>query len=202
MIRNIVFDMGWVLFQYEPKQYVAKRFPNPEDAKLVLRELFDHPDWVKLDYGTVTEEEYIRSVLDRLPERLWADTRWLFENWDYLFEVIPEMQTLARDLKQNGYRLFLLTNMGTRYHRFFQRVPATEYVDGAVISAEEHCIKPEPQIYRILFERYSLRPEECFFIDDRPENIEAGRKLGMPGFIYGQDVEQLKSALREAGVRI
>jgi putative hydrolase of the HAD superfamily len=202
MIQNIIFDMGQVLFRYDPARYVAKRISDPEDAKLVRRELFDHPDWIRLDYGTVTEEEHIREVLLRLPERLWEDARWLFENWDYLFEVIPETQILARDLKQNGYRCFLLSNMGLRYRRFYRRVPATQYLDGTVISAEEHCIKPEPEFYRVLFERYSLPPEECFFIDDRPENIEAGQKLGMPGFIYAQDVEELKTALREAGVRI
>ena len=69
-------------------------------------------------------------------------------------------------------------------------------LDGQVISSEEHFIKPEPEIYERLFARFNLKPEECVFTDDRPENIEGGRALGMEGIVF-QNAEQYERELRE-----
>lgn len=201
MIRNIVFDMGWVLFSYQPKDFVNKFCPNREDAELVNRELFDAPEWAETDRGTLTDEEYLKLVLSRVPQRLHEVTRWLFLNWHEMPQPFPEMENLVKELKQNGYGLYLLSNMSSRFYRFYQRIPAVKYFDGMVISSDVHQMKPEPEIYRTLFERFDLEPEECFFIDDRLENVGAGEALGMKVFCYRQDVGELKDALHAEGVQ-
>ena len=63
-------------------------------------------------------------------------------------------------------------------------------------------MKPEPEIYRSLFERFSLKPEECFFIDDREDNIAAGEAFGMKGFLFEQDIDALKDALRRENIKL
>lgn len=201
MIQNIVFDVGWVLFSYRPKEFVERYCPSPADAELVNRELFEAPEWAETDRGTLTDEEYLSLVLGRVPERLRKVTRWLFLNWHEMPQPFPETEELVRTLKRNGYGLYILSNMSSRFYRFYQRIPAIRCFDGIIVSSDVRQVKPEPEIYRTLFERFRLKPEECFFIDDRPENIAAGEELGMKGFCYRQDAEELKQALRAAGIR-
>ena len=77
-----------------------------------------------------------------------------------------------------------------------------KYFDGMIVSSDIQRIKPDPEIYRALFSRFSLKPEECYFIDDREENVAAGEALGMKGFRFEQDAEVLTDALRGEGVTV
>ena len=81
---------------------------------------------------------------------------------------------------------------------FYDHVGDTE-TTGAIFSYQVKCIKPEAEIYQLLLDRYHLVPQECVFIDDRPENIEAAEKLGITGIQF-QNQEQAKSRLLELGV--
>ena len=202
MIRNLVFDMGGVLFFYRPMEFVKKYCPKQEDAVLVNHELFEAPEWTEMDRGTITDEEYLTLVLSRLPERLHEVTSWLFQNWHVMPQPFPEMEKLICSLKGNGYGIYLLSNMSPRFYRFYRRIPAMKYFDGMIVSSDIRRIKPDPEIYRALFSRFSLKPEECYFIDDREENIAAGEALGMKGFCFEQDAEAVKDALRGEGVTV
>ena len=202
MIRNLVFDMGGVLFFYHPTEFVEKYCPKQEDAVLVNHELFEAPEWIEMDRGTMTDEEYLELVLSRLPERLHEVTGWLFQNWHEMPQPMPGMEELIRALRENGYGIYLLSNMSPRFYRFYRRIPAVQYFDGMIVSSDVRQMKPEPEIYRTLFSRFSLKPEECLFVDDREENIAAGEALGMKGFCFQQDVEALREALRREGVRV
>ena len=202
MIKTIVFDMAWVLFRYEPLRFTQKYIPDESDAELVHRELFCAPEWLETDRGTLSDEDYFALVSERIPARLRETARFLYEHWHDVLVPIDEMEPVVARLKKNGYSIYLLSNMSRRFYRFYRNIPAMRYFDGMVVSADEFCVKPEKKIYLTLFQRYCLKPEECFFIDDRLENVEAGRKLGMQGFCFRQDVSALCSALRKAGVRV
>ena len=76
------------------------------------------------------------------------------------------------------------------------------YFDGTLISADVKLIKPQPEFYRLLFETFSLRPEECFFIDDNNYNIEAALNSGMRFAIFHGDFREVRAKLREAGVPV
>lgn len=200
MIRNIVFDMAWVLFEYRPMDFLKKYLPE-QDAELVHRELFCAPEWIETDRGTLSDGDYLAGALRRLPPRLHAMAEYLYAHWHEMPEPIPAMERVVGRLKQNGYGIYLLTNMSGRFYRFYKGIPAIRYFDGMVVSADVHTVKPEPEIYLELFRRFGLRPEECFFIDDREENVQTGLELGMQGFCFRQDTEELCAALRQAGVR-
>ena len=67
-----------------------------------------------------------------------------------------------------------------------------EFFDGIVVSADIHCIKPSAKIYQYLLERYDLIPEECLFIDDRLENVSGAIEVGMQGYQFKNDFEELR----------
>lgn len=202
MIRNIVFDMAWVLFEYKPKQFTEKYLPKHEDAELVYRELFCAPEWLETDRGRLSDEEYLSIVLGRLPGRLHAAARFLYEHWHEMPVPITGMEEIVRRLKQGGYGIYLLSNMSSRFYRFYKRIPAMHFFDGMIVSADVHAIKPEPDIYLILFRRFGLKPEECFFIDDRAENVAAADALGMKGFCFTQNIGELEAGLRAGGITL
>lgn len=201
MIRNIVFDMAWVLFEYRPMDFLKKYLPE-KDAELVNRELFCAPEWARLDLGILSDEDYLALVLGRLPERLHRRAAYLYAHWHEMPAPNPEVERVVALLKRNGYGIYLLTNMSPRFYSFYQRIPAIRYFDGMIVSADVHAVKPEPEIYLALFRRFGLAPGECFFVDDREENVEAGRALGMPGFCFRQNVPELCDALRRVGVTV
>lgn len=136
------------------------------------------------------------------PNRLWPGTARLFREWHLHFPPIPGVNALARELKGRGYRVYLLSNAGTRFTAYREAIPCRDCFDGEVVSAFVRQVKPDPAIYETLLTRYGLSAAECFFIDDMPANIAAAKDAGMAGFVYGGDVDALRRALREAGVEI
>lgn len=201
MIRNLVFDMGRVLTRFEPDEISAVFF-EPEDTPAARREIFESPYWTELDRGTLTEETMIPLVCQRLPERLHGRAAELLLHWREHMTQMPDLVPLIHALRRDGYPLYLLSNAGISMLEFTHKLPVLRDFSGILFSAEVKLIKPDPRIYLAFFRRFSLAPQECFFIDDLPDNIRAGRDLGMEGFVYAGETEPLYRALREAGVSV
>ena len=106
-----------------------------------------------------------------------------------LYEGTEEMLAAV---KKSGRKIYLLSNASTYFAEWFSDSDVLKKFDGIVFSAPLKMAKPEPGIYRYLFETFQLVPEECFFIDDLKENIEAGRSLGMDGIIFKGDIEEVR----------
>lgn len=93
---------------------------------------------------------------------------------------IDAMETLVRELKTRGYGLYICSNASIRLPSICMDViPAAECFDGMLFSAEIKYLKPQKEIYEHLFHRFGLKPEECYFIDDLPMNIEGAKACGM-----------------------
>ena len=108
---------------------------------------------------------------------------------------IDGMGDLLRRLKAEGYKLYGLTNWCSKVHITISQFDIFTLLDGWVISSEEKVVKPEPEIYQRLFDRYGLEPSECVFTDDREENIEGARRMGMDGIVF-VDAKQYEEELR------
>ena len=203
MIRHIVFDMGNVLIAWDPAMLV-RRLGLPEaDQALLLREVFACSEWTGLDRGTLDPDSAMALVAPRLPERLHGAARGLMaEWWKGPLVPMPGVAELIAEVKALGYDVYLLSNATSRLHEYFSRIPGSEYFSGKIVSADWKLLKPEHELYEKLFETFSLRPEECFFIDDNPLNIEAARHLGMPGAVFFGDVARLRGELVRAGVPV
>lgn len=199
MIRNIVFDMGQVLIRFDRDLFIRRLGISGEDAKILTKEVFLSLEWIRMDWGSMTDEEAVESICRRLPARLHEAARQLVTGWDKPLLPIEGMAELLKELKARGYGLYLLSNASFRQHEYWPGVPGHELFDGALISCDVGHIKPEPEIYRAFFEKFDLKPEECFFVDDAPVNVEGAIRCGMPGAVFRGDAEELRSVLRRMG---
>jgi putative hydrolase of the HAD superfamily len=203
-IQNIIFDMGQVLLDYCPERYTKAFLPDSagtDDCHLVTHVLFGGKTWQQLDAGQITETEAIHTLLPQLPPHLRRPARELFYGWQSYIRPIPETNELALELHRAGYKIYILSNTGVRLHVYSFRIPAFQIMDGAVYSADVQQVKPDPAIYQTLLFRYSLQAEECFFIDDNPDNIAAAKALGLQTHCFQHGYRAPETDLHRAGVQ-
>lgn len=193
--------MGGVLLDFNPSVSLRKYFTDEEDISLLFKEIFLGPDWSKLDRGTLTVEEAVERACQNLPERLHAPIRLLMDNWAQEMPPIEKMYPLVEELKSKGYKIYLLSNAPLNFHTYRQKIPGVEFFDGFIVSSDWLTVKPERRIYEILFEQFSLVPQECYFIDDLKVNIEGAAAAGMNGHCFDHgDVDILREALLHEGI--
>lgn len=199
MIRNIVFDMGRVLLNYDPLKVCWQYTDSEEDVKRMDQALFSSPEWILLDNGLITEDEAMAIVKGRLEEdRLKEMAHQCMAHW-HEYNISPKegMGELVRDLKEKGYRIYLCSNASHRLRVYQNEIPGIQLFDGILVSAEERLLKPDPAIYQRLFDKFSIAPEESYFIDDLKANIDGAKEAGMDGYCFADgDVERLKENLR------
>ena len=172
------------------------------NRELLYREIYQSLEWARMDRGSLTDREAAESMCSRLPERLHSQVHRLVDQWDRPILPVEGMAELIKELKQAGYGIYLLSNASHRQHSYWERVPGKEYFDGTLISADEKLVKPQPEIYERLFVKFSLKPEECLFIDDSIMNIEGAYCCGMPGIVFHNDPEELRRKMKELGIRL
>lgn len=202
MIKQIIFDVGGVLLDFDPRAMVALATGEESDARLLLGEIFHHSDWSRLDRGADGEEEIFSSMKSRLPQRLWPAVDKIRSDWHKTLKPREEMGELARELDGMGLSLYILSNAPCRFYQFQDRIPCWGKMKGVMLSCEEKLLKPDPALFRRLLDRFDLKPEESFFIDDSPMNVEAAHWCGLAAFQYRSDMPQLRRALRSAGVEV
>ena len=202
MIQNIVFDMGNVLIRFEPRLFMERVGVREEDRELILREVYQTLEWARMDRGSLTEAEAAEIMCARLPERLHSQVHRLVDEWDRPILPVEGMAELLKELKQAGYGLYLLSNASSRQHVYWQRVPGHEYFDGTLVSADEKLAKPQKEIYQRLFDKFSLKPEECLFVDDSPVNMEGAFCCHMPGIVFHNDAMELRRKMKALGIRV
>lgn len=198
MIKNIVFDMGNVLVRYSDVPVCEHFIEDLLDRERVRTAVFCSPEWVLLDMGVISDEQALKQMCSRLPERLHEAAALCMRDWDqYNMWAIKEMDPLIRELKQKGYGIYVCSNAAIRLRDIWRELfPAADCFDGVLFSAEVKCIKPQKEMYQHLFERFRLKPEECFFIDDLPSNIQGSRACGMDGYCFRDgNIGRLKEAL-------
>ena len=202
MIRNVLFDMGNVLIYFDRNLFMDRLGVSEEDKKLLMREVFLSVEWVCMDRGSMREADAVASCCKRLPEHLHDAAEKLIQMWDRPILPIPGMYELIEELKANGYGIYLLSNASFRQHEYWPRIPAHVFFDGTIISADEGVMKPGAEYYLRALRKFSLKADECFFVDDVPANIEGARFCGIHGAVFYNDVEYLRKSLREAGVHV
>lgn len=201
-VKNIVFDMGGVLVEFDPHSMLSRHFPE-ELHETIRKETFLSPEWPEMDRGTIEVEDAVEIMCARLPEELRAEAAKMILDRKTEMPPIEKMYPVVEALSKAGYKIYLLSNCPMWLYEFSKDVPVFRFFDGLIVSAEYKQIKPDEDIYKTLFAKFDLIPSECFFVDDSEKNVSTGLRLGMKAHCFAdKDTDRLIAALRNEGVKI
>lgn len=196
MIKNIIFDFGGVLLDWNPHYVFDPYFGSREKAQWFIDNICTAEWNSSLDAGKPFSEGI--DELSALHPEWEKEIRMYHTQWlGMMGGQIDGMYDIVKDLKDKGYHIYGLTNWAAEtFNMVKDMYPVLSLMEGIVVSGEEKVIKPSPEIYRILLERYALKPSECVFIDDNENNVKAAEALGIKG-IRMVSREALITSLRE-----
>ena len=190
MIKNIVFDIGNVILNFNYKEVLNKYTSDEEQQKFIENNIINSPEWLGyalIDTGYITKEEAISIVQDRtnhtndlLIEDFWNT----YNNYGYVDNRVLD---LIKKLKEQKYNVYLLSNVNAHTVDAIKSSGIFDIVDGYVLSYIEHQVKPYVSIYKTLINRYDLNEKECLFIDDNVNNVRTANELGMIGKLVEPD---------------
>lgn len=184
MIKNVVFDFGNVLVKWDIDAILEKYTSDHEEAEMLKTVIFESDEWLQMDEGTLGAEQAEEIFKSRVSDPLKGKVSEIMRTWFEKIEFNDKTCELIRNLKHAGVRVYGLSNTNMQFYEHVRNSDIGKWFDGFGISAVEHLMKPDEKIYVRLFETFSLDPEECFFVDDTEENIAAGRRCGMDGFVF------------------
>lgn len=198
-IDTVIFDLGNVLIPFNPRWLFRRMLPDEASIDRFFAET-DFEAWnLEMDAGRPFADG-IAAHSARYPHyrHLFAA---FFARWqETVGEAISESVAMLRSLRRHGIRTYALTNFSAETYPLAQaRFPFLAEFDGSVVSGYEGVVKPDPEIYQRLLTRYSVVAGCAAFLDDRLENVEAARALGLHG-IHFRDAQQARLALRVLGL--
>ncbi len=198
-IDTVVFDIGNVLTDFAWKDFLRSKGYDEKMVERLGKASVESEDWVEYDKGDLTNDEIIEKFVENDPE-IADDIRKTFVNIDGIIKEREKTIPWIRALKAAGYQVLYLSNFSKQALEGCPEAMAfLDETDGGILSYRDHVVKPNPEIYRLLENRFALTPEKTVFIDDTPVNIEACKKLGWEGIIY-KDFDQTINDLKKLGV--
>ena len=203
MYKSIVFDLGGVMVDFDPKAYLVDRLCNAEIEEQVYELTFGSEEWKLLDAGEISRFEGNHRMLEKARAAGRAfEAQGVLDDWLHILRPRHRMQDLVRRLKSHGYCVYYLSNIPQDVLDLLTAQGILEQFDGGVASCEVHINKPDPRIYQALLEKYSLKASECVFIDDRLENVQAAFELGFAGIQMKESVGTLVRSLATCNVTL
>ncbi len=195
-MKNIVFDFGGVLVDWNPHHLYDKYFGSREKAEWFLNNICLYSWNLQMDGGKPFAEG-VAELQAEHPE--WSEaiaiyyTRWI----EMMNGEIEGMVSVVKRLKAAGYGVYGLTNWSAEtFPMVRDTYPVFQEFDGIVVSGEEHLLKPDEAIYRCLLERYDLQAEESLFVDDNADNVAGARNVGMKAIRF-TSAEELERELKD-----
>jgi len=183
-IKNVIFDSGAVMFDWNPEKITKKFTDNVELQKRIQTELYYHQDWIDFDCAVITEKEAISRASERLEISL-VETKKLFAQTKESLVLMPKTFELLKKVKSKDIKTYCLSNISPELFKYlFDRYNLFNLFDGIVTSGAENVAKPDKRIFEILFERYELKPQQCLFIDDSEANTATASMLGVSSITF------------------
>lgn len=195
MIKNVIFDFGVVLIDWDRRHLFDKYFEGDTEKENFFLDNICTLEWNSQFDAGVPFKEGCEKYAAEHPE--WHDAIITYgERWEEMVAgEVPGMKDLVREVKAAGYPTYGLTNWsGEKLPWVKETYDILQEIEHIVCSGFEKTIKPFPEIYNILLTRYNLVPDECVFIDDSPRNLETARSLGIHTILF-ENPAQLRSAL-------
>lgn len=199
MIKGVISDLGKVLVNFDNSLFYRKiatfSLFSPEEIERLVRKNQDIVG--AFDTGKITPEEFYTRVTQTLRSKI--DYSEFYSIYNNVFSINKPVLKIYKRLKKR-YRLILLSNTDTmRFNFIKKKFPQILIFDGYVLSFETGVMKPHPLIYKQALKKAEAKAEECVFIDDRKENIEGAKNLGMSTILF-EPKNDLQKVLREKGI--
>ena len=191
MIRNIVLDMGNVLLDYNPA-FVLNAFCSSEEE----RELFNGPEWKLGDRGDIKDKDRFELVKGRVPEKYHEALRNCADHWDICMTPLDGAREFCEQVKNSGYGIYILSNASDLFYVYFPKFLPLDFFNGVFVSSDYHMLKPDVNIYKAFLEKYSLKADECLFVDDREDNVAGAKEAGLNTFRFMGNYEQVIKFLK------
>lgn len=199
-IKNIIFDVGQVLVDYDWETYLDSFGFEPAKRERIAKVTFQSPVWDERDRGLYEEDVYLKQFQELDPEDA-EDIEKVIRGTGGTIHKRPYADTWVKYLKSKGYHVYILSNYSsymldhTKKELTFRRE-----MDGEVFSCYAKQLKPDAEIYQIILNKYQLKPEECVFIDDRSENCRGAQEQGIHTICF-KDFKQVTADLEKLGVK-
>ncbi|RHP25690.1 HAD family phosphatase [Clostridium sp. AF34-13] len=181
MIKNLIFDVGGVLFDYRWKEMFMDYGLDEDNAIRVGTQMFNDPDrtWDLFDLGIKSDEEIADIFCKKYPGD--EDViRWFIRHGEYMQVPRPKVWKKVHELKQKGYKIYILSNYPeSLFKKHTEYADFMDDIDGLMVSYMIHKAKPAEDIYKALCDKYGIDRSESIFFDDRAENVEGAVKFGM-----------------------
>ena len=200
MIKNIIFDFGGVVMDWNPRYFFKDHFKDDEKMEHFLKNIVTD-DWNGEQDRGRTLAEGTEIQVAKHPD--WEnEIRAYYDNWTTMLKSdIPANVAVLRKLEHSEYELFGLTNWSAETFPYaLENYDFFEIFNGKiVVSGTERLIKPDPTIWNVLLERYQIKAEESVFIDDNAKNIEVAKRLGFICVHIKEDTD-LERELKDLGI--
>ena len=194
-IDTVILDIGMVLAEFIPREYLKKVGIREEKIKAVMDAVVENDIWNEYDKGMMSEKEVLNQFIERSP-KLEREIRRAFKNLNGIVRRYYYTDGFIEKLKSKGYRVLYLSNISEKlYHECEEELGFIKKMDGGILSFEVKMKKPDKDIYELLIKKYSLNPERCVFLDDREVNLRAAGELGFKTILF-EDYESAKQSLK------
>lgn len=191
MINTIIFDFGGVLVDWNPRYVFRDHFKDDEKMEWFLENICTD-DWNIQQDGGRSLEEATNLLLGQYPEHT-SEIEMYYGKWETMLkDLIPGTVEILYELK-GKYPLYGLTNWSAEtFPIALKRFEFFQAFDGILVSGEEKLIKPDRKIFELMMDKFSLKRENCLFIDDNLKNVEASREFGIETihFISPEDLRE------------
>ena len=195
MIKNVIFDLGSVLINNDPSEYIKSLGYSKEKSEALNEAISSDTIWHDKDIGIY--ESYVDCIpifQRKHPEFAEEIAMFFQDGWmSKIYRPIEENMVLYERAKELGYSIYLLTNYSVDgFVHLESSFDFIREVQGRVVSSHVHLCKPDKRIYELLLAKYDLKASECIFFDDNPDNVTAAEELGIHAVLIDDIYEALR----------
>ena len=183
-LMDIILDMGNVLLEWNKDKILKAVAKTQKDYLILDKAIFQSGLWERLDLGTLTREELVDKVLSLLGDCYQKKVEEVIWNWPAYIDIYTEVFPLLARLKENGHRIFVLSNTSPVFYELLknQLAPLAKILDGFVLSCDIKVIKPDRKMFEEILSKYELDPANCVFLDDIADNTKIAESLGIKAY--------------------
>jgi 2-haloacid dehalogenase len=196
----VIFDVGNVLYGWDPDSFLVRQIADDE-ARLRFIDDVDLYGWHETLDGGRGFAEAAAELSEKFPDYAHLISAWGERFGETITDAVPGTHAIVEELGERGVPLFAITNFSADFWRPFHEREKSFFsrFQGIVVSGEEKLLKPDPAIYYLALDRFGLKPQQAFFIDDRLINVEGAKAVGMHAHLF-TTAEELRQSLQSQGL--